>query len=256
MTLRARVVLLALAASCAAPPADAAAAPKVPGMPQMETFDVTIRGSQVSTWSLREVDDKDNPCDSPSIGDGSQMLRFFSKKTRVQVLREGASAIVAQTISAPLTVEREGELKSAGAPFDSNACPVVAEGDDFLAPLDVKDCGRRRGKIDLRLQFGEATAADDFLVPLVAKNVLSVFGDFDRSITYDNCPWWPSGGEGPSDTAISPAGRKFTIKNLFNRRRRVLKASADYTRHYTAASFTGKTLLTWNVTMKRVRSRR
>jgi hypothetical protein len=252
MTHRSRAALLALALSVL-PASDAFAAPKAPKMPQMATFDVTIRGSQVTTWSLRQTDDPNDPCDVPAQGDGSQMLRFFSKPTRIQVLRDGPWAIAGQAITAPLSVEREGDLTNLAS--DMSGCPVVAEGDgdgDFLVPL--KDCGLRKGKIDLRLDFGDAKLDDDFLVPLVAKNTLAVRGDFAQINTYDECPWWEGGpAEGPSDTAISTAARKFTISSLFNRRRSVLRSSADLTRHYTADGFTGKTLLTWNVTLKRVR---
>ena len=250
MNLRSRALLLALGALVAAPAADAAAAKPIPGAPQLETFKVTIRGSQVSTWSLREVDNPDDPCDSPASGDGSQMVRFFSRPTKITVLRDGAEAIVGQSITAPLSVEREGEARSAGSSAD---CPSVAIGDADLAPLTQPDCGKRTGKVDLRLQFGEARAEDDFLVPLVSKNTVSLTGDFREGLTYDDCPWWMAGGDAPSDDAISPAAEKFTIKNLFNKRRKVLKASTDLTRNYTGPGFTGKTLLTWNLKMVRVK---
>ena len=156
MNLRSRLLLLAAGAATVATalPSPASAAPKIPGAPQAETFKVTIRGSQVSTWSLREVDNPDDPCDSAATGDGSQMVRFFSKPTKLLVLRDGAEAIATGSIKAPLTVEREGETKTAPTAAD---CPAVAIGDnDGLVPLVRDDCGTKKGTIDLRLEFGEA----------------------------------------------------------------------------------------------------
>lgn len=253
MPLRTTALLAAAGAvtALAVLPSPAPAAPKIPGAPQMETFKVTIRGSQVSTWSLREADDPDDPCDTPTQGDGSQMVRFFSKPTKVQVLRDGAGAIVAQEIKAPLTVEREGESRSQPTTPD---CPTVAIGDDDgLVPLVRDDCGTKRGTISMRLEFGDAKPEDDFLVPLVAKNTVQVAGEFADEIRFDDCPWWLGSGDQPSDRGVDTVARKFAIKNLWNPRRKTLKASADLTRNYSSAGFTGRTILTWNLRMVRVR---
>jgi hypothetical protein len=246
-----RSLLVASAALALLPAAAADAAPKRPAPPKAAVFKATISGSQVTTWSLRQAEDPGDPCDVSQKGDGSQMVRFRSKAVRVTALRlSGQDVVLSPTIPAATTVEREGDY----APGREMApdCPAVAEGaDDGLVPL-TRDCGRRTGTTTIRLSAGR-DVPDGELTPLTA-NVLWMAGDLGTALSYADCPWWIGGpGEGPSETALLPDSESFTVARLFDRRRKVLRVSGDTTVPYRAPGFTGKTLMTWNLKLVRVR---
>lgn len=242
----------ALACTCLlllAPVAAADAAAAKPQPPQAAVFKATLRGSQVTTWSLRKADDPDDPCDASQQGDGSQMVRFATRRAaNVALIGDTLSGI----IPARVTVEREGDYKAGGSSAPECVGDAVGsnEGDDDLTPLVGPDCGKRSGTGTFMLEFGDERADD--LTPLVRDELL-VTGDLGSVVDYTDCPWWIGGPvDGPSDTELLPGGERVRLKTLRNRKRKVIKVSADYTRNYRAPGFTGKTLVTWNLTLRRV----
>jgi hypothetical protein len=240
-TLACSLLLLPLLAATA--DADA----KAPKVPKIAVFKASVRGTQVTTWSYRIAEDPNERCDSSQTGDGSQTVRFTTARSaRVQVMRGDVFGFVPAKVS----VEREGEY--APGYEAASDCPAVADGDD-LVPLVPPDCGTRTGTAQLRFEYGGDEAAGD-LAPLRRTNQLVLLGDVSGVADYADCPWWIGGpADGPSDTELLPSGEPIKFKRLLDRRRKVIRLSGDYTRTYADTGFTGKTLVTWNLTLRRVR---
>ncbi len=252
MPLRRALALTALLAF--APSADALAAkPKAkPDLPQTATFKATLTGSQVSTWSLRKAADPGDPCAASQTGDGSQMIRFKAKPTRVTAMRHDDLAMITPHLDAAVEVEREGDYAVGYPPADQ--CPGDFGGGGGPVP---KDCGRRtgRGMFSLATEDPDASGpTEDGLAPLTVKDGLWLTGDLSGTTDYAECPFFVGGpADSPNAAEILQTFVKQKERELFNRRRRTIKVNADYTRAYTAEGFTGKTLLTWNLRLVRVR---
>jgi hypothetical protein len=249
-------MLLRLLAACGllllVPATGAAAAAKTPKPSTAATFKVTARGTQVTTWSLRQPDDPNDPCDASQTGDGSQTIRFTARPQRISVIRLGRDVTFAGLLKAATTVDREGDYE-VGYPSEQDCGPSGIYGDNGgLLPL--KDCGRRSGAAQLDLTYGTKDDVDDLLVALIPKGALMLRGSLDPVMTYTECPWWIGGpSDGPSETDLLPSFRKVSQRALFDRRRKVIRASGDLTLPYRAPGFTGKTLITWNLRLQRVR---
>jgi hypothetical protein len=239
-------------------PAAAAQAAK-PKAPKTATFKATLTGSQVTTWSYHVPDNPDDACDAAQDGDGSQMIRYTTKPTRLMVFRGkrlfGGRTTITPILTAKTTVEREGDYK-VSYPASSD-CDGVAEGDgDGLEPLVRQDCGTRSGTSHLMVSTRARDAdEDDFLVPLVPqKDVLFFNGDLDgMTLDYDDCPWWIGGPvDGPSDQQLFGGWERLKESRLFDRRRKAITVSGDETKTYTAEGFTGRTIMTWNLRLRRI----
>ncbi len=252
MPLRRALALTALLAL--APSADALAAkakPK-PKLPQSATFKVTLTGSQVSTWSYRL--DPQGACDASQAGDGSQMIRFKAKPTRVTVMRHDDLAMVTPHLDTAFEVDREGDYKVGYPPADQ--CPGDFSGGDDTTPAP-KDCGRRtgRGMFSLAIEDPDAPApTDDGLAPLVLRDRLWLTADATGVSDFAECPFFIGGpADAPTGIDIPRTFVKEKERQFFDRRRKTIKVNADQTFPYKAPGFTGKTLLTWNLRMVRVR---
>jgi hypothetical protein len=251
MPLRRALALTALLAL--APSADALAAkPKAkPELPQTATFRATLSGSQVSTWSYRR--DPVDSCDASQTGDGSQMIRFKARPTRVTVMRDDDLAMVSPHLDTAVEVDREGDYKVGYPP--AGQCPGDFDGGGSgTAP---KDCGTRKGRglVSLAIEDPDAAgSADDDLAPLVHRDRLWLTGDATGVSDFAECPFFIGGpADSPTGVEILQTFVKQKERDLFNRRRRTIKVNADYTKTYTAPGFTGKTLLTWNLRLVRIR---
>ena len=251
--------VLALSLSLAVLPAGAAQAakPKVPKAPKAATFKATLKGSQVTTWSYHVADNPDDACDAAQNGDGSQMIRYATRPTKVMVFKGnrlfGGRTTITPILTANTTVEREGDYK-ASYPTGGD-CPGDFSGDD-LAPLVPHDCGTRTGVSHLMLTTRPRDVdEDDLLVPLVPqKDVLFFDGDLDGiTLDYEDCPWWIGGpADGPSDSQLFAGWERLKESRFFDRRRKVITLSGDETKTYKANGFTGKTIMTWNLRLQRI----
>ena len=249
MPLRRALALTALLAL--APSADAVAAKPKPKLPKTATFKATLTGSQVSTWSYRL--DPTGPCDASQNGGGSQMIRFKTPPTRVTVMKDDDLAAITPHLDAAVSVEREGDY-TVGYPSDSECSGDAIGGGGGPAP---KDCGTRKGFGMFQLAIEDPDApppSDDGLAPLLHRDRLWLTGDLSGMTDFAECPFFVGGpADAPNGAEILETFIKQKERDFFNRKRRTIKVNADYTKTYSAAGFAGKTLLTWNLRLVRVR---
>jgi hypothetical protein len=253
--------LLASAAAIlavAAAPAHAAKKP-LPGL-KIATFDATLAGSQVTTWHFDDTDDPNDPCDGASRGDGSQQIRFATKTVRLRVMH-GRSfkrpSFVMPMINGTATVEREGDYTVLPTPYDEDACgPPVAIGDGNGDGPPPKDCGTRETTMILQPGYDNDLQSDpdDFLVPLVEPTSLRLDGNLGPYETFQECPYWVGGGTGPSEDALLQSWAEAApFKRFYEKRRKSMVFSGDRDMNFTAPNFTGRTLIAWNLRLKRVK---
>lgn len=238
-------------------------------------FKATVKGSQVSTWNQQHA--PQFACDAAVNGNGSQMVRFESDPVALTTVKthEGFQVLAAkndklakqgfpQPIPAIAMVDREG-MQDIQAP--GGACN--GEGGWDGTPL-AKDCGRRFGKISLRVGYGlpYAPPAQSALY----EDVLNVTGHYESFAqdqdsldpeefvgdplghTYENCPFWADGPASPAIDELLVAGEKFPAKKLAGLKKgKSLTISADERQTSSEGDFSGETLTTWNLKLKRVK---
>jgi hypothetical protein len=134
---------MAAAAAGAVPAAQAA-----PG-PQVRTFRVEAHGVQRTTWT--ESHQPAFACDEGSTGSGSETMRFRSGKPgTVVAYRYGRNAVIFGSTGTELivraTVTRHGHVSVTPA---SPTCGGTGGG----GTPPVPDCGTRRTRLDLRLDW-------------------------------------------------------------------------------------------------------
>jgi hypothetical protein len=240
-------LLAALAALLLAAPANAAL--------KTATFKATISGSQVSTWSYVDTDDPTDPCDGASHGDGSQSITYKTKTFRLQVLQGKAifkKPSFVPVVEGTATIEREGDYASDNAPIDENECPVVAIGDGGGEDHSLRDCGTRTAPITLHPTYDAEAEEEDGLMPLVPRGSVFLQGDLGAWLGYLDCPWWIGGGDGPSEESLLQSWEPYPGKRLFDKRRKSIVISGDREANFRQPGFTGKTLIAWNLRLRRV----
>ncbi len=115
------------------------------------------------------------------------------------------------------------------------------------------DCGERETPITLQFAFDEVPESDaDGLTPLAPKGSVFMNGTLDNWLGFLDCPWWIGGGEGPGHDSLLQSWEPVSFKRLFDKRRKSIVISGDRRAKYSAPGFTGDTLITWNLRLRRV----
>jgi hypothetical protein len=262
-----RIALTALSLAALALPASAAA--KAP------VYKATVKGSQVSTWGQHHA--PQFACDATVNGSGSQQVRFESEPLKLTLVKaKGTLPVLAQVgdqgakygapmpVPATAMVDREGDQQ-----IDSPGGACNGEG-GWNGEQPAKDCGRRFGRIDLRIGYG--LPYSEPALAAAYKDVLTVTGHYDQFAevhdssdpatfsgdplghTYENCPYWADGPASPAIDELLEAGEKFPVKKLSALKKGKSKTiSGDERTESVQGDFNGETLTTWNLKLKRVK---
>jgi hypothetical protein len=236
-------LLAAAAALLAAAPANAALKTGV--------FKASLTGSQTTTWHYEDTDDPNDPCDSASKGDGSQMMRFATKGPVKITALKGAMTnrrtMVAPFLKGTAELEREGEYAVANTAYDENACgPAVADGGGGTVD-DFEDCGSRT--IPITTQLVHNMVEPEIRAP---KQAMWLTGDLDPWLGFLNCPWWIGGGEGPDEYGLIQSFEPFKDARLYDKRRKKITIAGHRLANHTAENFSGQTRITWTLRLTRV----
>lgn len=245
-----RILLAAIAAALMlAAPAQAAK----PKLPKTATFKATLSGNQVSTWSYRDADEPLDPCDGASAGDGSQSISFKTKTVRITAFKTGGETMLGPIMLGRATIDREGDYAVAPSTYIEELCgPAVDGGGGPVDGLD-KDCGERVAPMTFDFSFDAVPDSDaDGITPLAPKGSLFLGGDIGAWLGYIECPWWIGGGDGPGDASLLQSWEPVNVKRLFDKRRKTIVISGDRRASYPTGGFTGDTLITWNLRLRRV----
>ena len=215
-------------------------------------FKATLSGSQTTTWHYEDTDDPDDPCDSASTGDGSQMIRFATEgPVRITAMKgrmTNRRTMVVPFLEGRATIDREGDYAVANTPYDEDACgPAIADGDGTPPEDDFKDCGERPVGITMSLTHNMVEPA----IP-APKQAMWLNGDLDPWLGYVNCPWWIGGGEGPDEYSLIESFEPFKDARLYDKRRKRITIAGHRVVNHTAANFRGQTRITWTLRLKRV----
>ena len=200
----------ALALLVAAPAADATIF-RVPTAKR--TFELRIKGIQVTTWTQHKAKDPTNPCDYSLSGSGVQETLYETKKAVTLVaLRTGngmpmlvrnARSFSPALYTLPATVERQGRSEAGG---EDPACEEAGSGDYPLPPAPEHECdpeGSRR-PLKVGVQLGYAS-----------RNRLKLTEsspDLDSQLLeqYAKCPFF-----GPRGLVFRGPGAKVAESTLF-----------------------------------------
>ena len=251
-----RRLLLGTAAAGLLIAAPASAAPKKhdPDALKIATFKATISGTQVSTWSYRDLDDQDDPCDGASSGDGSQTITFRTKQVKLQVVKGKGlfkTAAFVPGVKGTAEIDREGDYAAHYTPHDEDLCgPAVEGGGGGPTP---KDCGKKTADIELQPIYDVLPLENpDGTLPDPPRNSLFMVGELGTWDGYADCPYWIGGEMGPSEQELEQAWEVYADKKLFQKRPKRIVISGDRTVNYANEGFTGQTLITWNLRLRRV----
>ena len=250
---------------------------------QQATFKATLSGSQVTTWEYHDPK-TDDPCDGSADGYGDQTLRFkagtpfkitFFKPPKGQpdlLGTAGRPGIVADPAPTRVgfTAERNGEFTPHN---DVTNCDGPNGGGVIPQPQRPKDCGERSAlSASVLFYFREATSRseeDDLFVPLEsfpAKDHLKLRTLTDPIYldprdgsgtsldgTFENCPFLLEDASVPEEGDIYTSAHKIPERRLFDKRRKRLVLSGDTTAKHGGGYSSGKTILAWNLRLKRVK---
>ncbi len=259
-----RALVALLAVTLLAVPASASASKKAP------RFDLTITGSQVSTWNQSHF--PEFACDATVTGAGSQQIPFAVKKTRValfqpkglpavlaEVADQGAQYGVPAPITTNITAEREG-YQNIQAP--GGECNGTGGWDGVQL---ANDCGQRYGTLSFTLGYSSNTGA---VVNQNTRDILRLAGQyagFEASPfpaadgepighTFENCPYWPAGFASGLDELIT-TGEKLPAAKLAKVKvgKSVKLSGGEVEPGAAGGDFTGETTIAWNLTLKRVK---
>jgi hypothetical protein len=248
-----------LACLVAAPAADAA--------PKRAVYQLNLNGDQVTTWDYHK---RQKPsCDWPEEGHGSQEIDFFTpdrKPVKLTVTAGPGGSVSFKP--APLRLEAVAELDAEWKRYYTrqSACPGGGGpfGGDGQAPQDDigSDHCLTSGNVDLKLLASKraltVSADPAWLEPDYDsyRSLAALCGQLDH----------PNAVLGLGDTrgeylgAIVESSTKLSAKKLLDRKTKKLKLSGDATVAYPNSvqtaqpndTTTGKTVVTWNATLKRV----
>ena len=242
---------------------------------QTARLQISVRGSQVTTWRL-ERSSVVQGCTLSLLTDGSQMIRFqTSHAERVLVTKAypgspfyivngGGRPVFDRTVPLQATATREMESTAEQAIFDRGGCVRTVKG----APQVNPGCGERSGTVRLQLAFSglpssaekafdESDGAE--VAPLrSAVNALRLngveprFGGSDLLSSLSQCPLFDSVLSPEAKGDLSDARSTLVESRLFS--------GAPITIHASAVvpvtgypGVTGQTIVTYNVTIRHAR---
>jgi hypothetical protein len=241
--------------------------PAAEAAPKRATYQLTVTGSQVTTWDYHK---RERPsCDWPEEGHGDQEINFYTRDRKpVNVTVTAAKGGGLTFNPAPLDIEAYAELNAEWKRYFTrqSACPGggVFGGGDGGPPKDEigSDNCLTSGNIDLRLS--------------ATKNALMFAGDpawLDTDIDSFRSLAALCGQHGHSNAVLGlgdtrgeylggliESKEKLSAKKLLDPKTKKLKVSGAASVAYPNAiqtsqpndQTTGKTTLAWNMTFKRV----
>jgi hypothetical protein len=253
--------------AAAAVVASLAAAPAAHAAPKKATYQLTLTGSQVTTWDYHK---RQQPsCDWPEEGHGDQEINFYTRDRKPVKVTVTAARGGGLTLSpAPLKLEAYADINASWKRLftQQSACPEggVFGGVDGGPPRDEvgSDNCLTSGGVDVRLG--------------ATKNALTFAGDpawLDSDIDSYRSLAALCGQQGHSNAvlglgdtrgeylgALIESSEKLSAKKLLDPRTKKLKVSGGATVSYPNPEqpiqpndqTTGKTTLAWNATFKRV----
>jgi hypothetical protein len=245
------------------------------------SYEATLTGSQVTTWEYDDPDDPNDPCDHAARGNGDQTIRFTGpKKFRISFIQPNKSApdlfgsdgrpvVVTRPVrlSVDLTAERNGEIT-----YKNEFPRECADGDNGggvdPGSIPLKDCGTRTGKADVKFFFHSGTD-DDLFVPIPGragnseKDQLKFdasgesYGAKGGSLdgTFMNCPFQLENVFAEKQGLLYTTANKVSEKKLLSTRkgRSLVVSGSTIATDIGAKPSTGKTIIAWNLRMKRVK---
>src|SRR3954453_16289844 len=251
--------LLAAALIAAALPAAAGAAPNT-GL-RSAKFDLTLTGSQSTVWHYEHRANADDGCDAGSKGDGSQLIRYSTPSPigiEVYQAKRGSSLLDAfgprphvrppagDVLPLKASAEREGDYTVDYVAIDPSRCPPQGSGEGG-APAPLPDCGTRNGTIDLELDFDKKNQ-------LALTGTNPAFPSEGLDSAYNLCEIEIGGRHGPEANGELLRGAAHVAEaRLFDKRRRKVTVHASGVYPYAYGEATGKTIVTYNLTLKRKR---
>ena len=271
----------AAAAAIAALPA-AAGAGQAPAEIEQADFQATLSGSQVTTWETNDPRNPNDPCDSGSRSFGDQTIKFkVPGKFHLIVSKPSADepdlfgsngrpvfGTPRRIIYANATAERNGDFIPDPAP--SSNCPGDNGGGVDTTNEPPKDCGTREGRFNPYLFFDSTDYTDDeLLLPLGPfpkdKDHLKLGGRIyewnkpgggtstNLDSTFENCDWTLGEAYQEREGKIFVSSKKIREAQLFNPRKRRFVISGSDVVERSGDKTTGKTIVAWNLRLKRVR---
>jgi hypothetical protein len=270
------------AVACAALPAAANAGTTGTGFDtKLAVYEATLSGSQVTTWHYEHNPSENEPCVAPQVGDGDQTIRFKvpgklklsfiqpNKKAPDLLGTDGRLAVSARkTIAADITAERNGDFK-AGQP--SAACEGPNGGGVIPDEQRPKDCGTRTGKTSLKLFFNLGGLDDDLYVPLPGDKKdldkdrlkLDAFGESytgpngrsgSLDGTFENCPFLLEPGFAENQGLLYTSAAKVSENKIIKTKKgKSIVISGSTIANVGEGDYSGKTIIAWNLRMKRVK---
>jgi hypothetical protein len=257
---------LILCLAALAVPAVAAAAKA----PKQASFDASIRGTQVTTWTYDHG--AVGPCDGNNHGSGSVTMGFQSpdpgKVTAYEILKNNplyetshGRPMIVPTIDVAASATMDGEYTSSGP-----AMPEQCEDNGGGVVPQPQDCGTVASAMTVDLSY-------------VNKNKLLLKGDAhgwtkaaDHSgngqelrNVFMNCPYWNGGGYGhpPAEGDLESIDEPLKEKTLFDSSKKKIVVDGSATNCYDQSGWTscgyeegefrGKIVTTWKLILKRVK---
>lgn len=238
------LTLLALTtttAALAAAPASATITPR----PHIARYAVTASGTQVTTWHWRK-DSVQGACKLFTQGDGDQTIRTkpLTKDETVGVSDGGiGSPEFLGNVSLSSAVNRNAEQRgNRPVGFSRSGCTGTTPLPVYRFPL----CGDISGKMKLALELGGGHVS--------LRGIHGTYGAGSLMDEYQGCPLMmdaPGRAEAWGETILAKTGlRDSVLIGMHARRKITLHASA--TRRFKIPGGYGKTIATYNVTLKRL----
>ena len=221
------------------------------------TFDLTVKGSQATTWHFERPPDP-QLCGAAQHADGDQMIRFATPKpSRLTVTQaRGERPVFRFKAVADAKAERDAEFQMDTPVGGRSGCTGIVHNPPFHQP----GCGQRSGTIDLQIGYTPESGADPDIAPLVPyKNHLRFrgvdpsFGGDTLLEAFQGCQLFADPTTRPEPFgALAEAVEPLRESRLFNARQRVIKVSAGDSQDFTFGPATGHTAVAYNLTLKRV----
>lgn len=194
------VTIIAAAAACiAAGPADAAFQYRA------AKFKLEIEGVQTNSWSQSHV--KDGPCDFDIHGEGTEVVRFHSVPTVVDIAQfMGTTPLIRAGKRYGVPFDLDAKITRRGVLTMANG-EVCSSGDGTGGPTPpARDCGTKRARFYADLRY--SSARKDLLQ--MEQSLVVPLG------TFRNCPSGPGSWPSILDRANGrEVGRRLPPSELF-----------------------------------------
>jgi hypothetical protein len=244
MTTTQRISLLiaaVLVSLAAAAPASATIWPR----PKKATYRLTVRGTQVTTWHLRD-EVPSGACRLYTQGDGDQTIRFQNAlHDTVDVVKDEFSPPeFTSNVALKATAERSAEQRSnRPASFSRTGCLKTVDNPVYPYP----GCGSRQGVLNLELDFGTGGH-------IHMRGTDPAYGGKILGGTYPTCPLMVDRpGRDESAGGLLEAIQRIPVADMFGRApKKRIAVHADATYRFTIPYGSGKTIVTYNLTLVRV----